>query len=256
MSVVVILGGLGVLGWAIRRERRLSNLKSEFISNVSHELKTPLSIISMFGEMLATGRTKSPEQAHEYAEIIWRESVRLGRLIDNVLDFAKMERGMDVYEFSEDVDLIEVCARAIELADRRVRNAEMTIAWTSEGTEDFPLVHLDANAFTLAVLNLIDNAIKYAADGKKIDVNLRRDEDRVVLAVRDWGPGIDPDEQERIFERFYRARSVRLKPIRGSGIGLALVQHIARAHGGDVTVASTPDQGSTFSIWLPIDGKK
>ena len=93
-AVTVILAGLAVLGFAIRRERRLNELKSEFISNVSHELKTPLSIISMFGEMLAEGRTKSPEQAHEYAEIIWRESVRLGRLIDNVLDFAKMERGM------------------------------------------------------------------------------------------------------------------------------------------------------------------
>jgi two-component system phosphate regulon sensor histidine kinase PhoR len=164
-----------------------------------------------------------------------------------------MERGMDVYEFSDDVDVAEVSARAVELSGRRVGAAEMTIS--SELEAELPLIRLDANAFTLAVLNLIDNAIKYAADGKKIAVSLRRDEDRVVLAVRDWGPGIDPDEQERIFERFYRARSVRLKPIRGSGIGLALVQHIARAHGGDVTVASTPDQGSTFSIWLPIDGK-
>jgi two-component system phosphate regulon sensor histidine kinase PhoR len=207
----------------------------------------------MFGEMLANGRTKSPEQAHEYAEIIWRESVRLGRLIDNVLDFAKMERGMDVYEFSDDVDIIDVVGRAIELSGRRVAAAEMTI--THELPEEMPLVRLDANAYTLAVLNLIDNAIKYAVEGKKIHVSLRRDEDRVVLAVRDWGPGIDPDEQERIFERFYRARSIRLKPIRGSGIGLALVQHIARAHGGDVTVASTVGQGSTFSIWLPIDGK-
>jgi two-component system phosphate regulon sensor histidine kinase PhoR len=263
-AVTVILGGLAVLGFAIRRERRLNDLKSEFISNVSHELKTPLSIISMFGEMLANGRTKSPEQAHEYAEIIWRESVRLGRLIDNVLDFAKIERGMDVYEFAEDVDIVEVVARAVELSGRRVAAAEMTITHelpaAGEGNE-MPLVRLDANAFTLAILNLIDNAIKYAVEGKKIHVSLRRDEDRVVLAVRDWGPGIDLDEQERIFERFYRARSVRLKPIRGSGIGLALVQHIARAHGGDVTVASTvasaggAGQGSTFSIWLPIDGK-
>src|SRR5262249_36302476 len=93
VAIPVILTGLTVLGLAIRRERRLNEMKSEFISNVSHELKTPLSIISMFGEMLAEGRTKSAEQAHEYAEIIWRESVRLGRLIDNVLDFAKIERG-------------------------------------------------------------------------------------------------------------------------------------------------------------------
>ncbi|MDQ3365410.1 MAG: HAMP domain-containing histidine kinase [Myxococcota bacterium] len=252
-AVVVILAGLLALGFAIRRERRLNELKSEFISNVSHELKTPLSIISMFGEMLAEGRTKSPEQAHEYAEIIWRESVRLGRLIDNVLDFAKIERGMGVYEFADDMDLGEVVDRAIDLSGRRVQAAEMSLEVDVE--PDLPLVRLDANAYTLAVLNLIDNAIKYAHDGKKIALSLQRQGNRIVMAIRDWGAGIDPEEHERIFERFYRARAIRLKPIRGSGIGLALVQHIARAHHGDVEVASTPGGGSTFSIWIPIDGK-
>jgi two-component system phosphate regulon sensor histidine kinase PhoR len=251
-AVLVILGGLLVLGFAIRRERRLNELKSEFISNVSHELKTPLSIISMFGEMLAEGRTKSPEQAHEYAEIIWRESVRLGRLIDNVLDFAKIERGMGVYEFSDDVDIGEVVDRVIELSQRRVQAAEMTL--DAEVEPDLPPVKLDANAYTLAVLNLIDNAIKYAHDGKRISLSLKRDGDRIVLGVRDWGSGIDPEEHERIFERFYRAKAIRLKPIRGSGIGLALVRHIARAHQGDVEVTSD-SAGSTFSIWVPIDDK-
>ena len=251
-AMTVILAGLAFLGYAIRRERRLNELKSEFISNVSHELKTPLSIISMFGEMLAEGRTKSPEQQHEYAEIIWRESVRLGRLIDNVLDFAKIERGMGVYEFSE-ADLGDVVGRAIELSGRRVQTANMQLSEDIEA--DLPSVMLDANAFTLAVLNLIDNAIKYAPDGKKIEVSLKREGERVVLAVRDWGPGIEPEEHERIFERFYRAKSVRLKPIRGSGIGLALVQHIARAHHGEATVVSEPGKGSTFRISLPISGK-
>ena len=248
-AVTVIVLGLAFLAIAIRRERRSNELKSDFISNVSHELKTPLSIISMFGEMLANGRTKSPEQATEYAEIIWRESVRLGRLIDNVLDFAKIERGMGVYEFAE-ADVGEVVDRAIELVGRRLQAAEMTL--DAEIEPELPHVNLDANAFTLAVLNLIDNAIKYAADGKKIEMRLRRAGDRIVLSVRDFGPGIDPEEHEHIFERFYRAKSVRLKPIRGSGIGLALVRHIARAHGGDVTVASTGGQGSTFELWLPV----
>jgi two-component system phosphate regulon sensor histidine kinase PhoR len=248
-AVTVILAGLAFLAIAIRRERKSNALKSEFISNVSHELKTPLSIISMFGEMLAKGRTKTPEQASEYAEIIWRESVRLGRLIDNVLDFAKIERGMGVYEFAE-ADVGEVVERAVELVGRRLAAAEMTLATKIE--LDLPLVQLDANAFTLAVLNLIDNAIKYAAEGKKIELDLKRDGERIVLTVRDYGPGIDPEEHERIFERFYRARAMRLKPIRGSGIGLALVQHIARAHSGDVTVESSPGHGSTFRLWLPI----
>src|SRR6185369_1388469 len=146
-AVAVILLGLVALGFAVRRERRLNNLKSEFISNVSHELKTPLSIISMFGEMLAEGRTKSAEQAHEYAEIIWRESVRLGRLIDNVLDFAKIERGMGVYEFAE-TDLGEVIDRAIELSARRVAAAEMTLSADLE--PELPVLRLDASAVTLA----------------------------------------------------------------------------------------------------------
>ena len=248
-AVAVILAGLAFLALAIRRERRSNELKSEFISNVSHELKTPLSIISLFGEMLANGRTKSPEQATEYAEIIWRESVRLGRLIDNVLDFAKIERGMGVYEFAE-ADLADVIDRALDLVGRRLTAADMTLDVELE--PDLPPVRLDANAFTLAVLNLIDNATKYAADGKKLELRLRRDGERVVLAVRDFGPGIDLAEQDQIFERFYRARSVRLKPIRGSGIGLALVRHIARAHGGDVTVRSAPGEGATFELSLPL----
>ncbi len=248
-AVTIILAGLAFLALAIRRERRANELKSDFISNVSHELKTPLSIITMFGEMLANGRTKSSEQATEYAEIIYRESVRLDRLIENVLDFAKIERGMGVYEFA-DADLGDVVTRAIDLAARRLQTAEMTIDVEIE--PELPIIKLDANALTLAVLNLIDNAIKYAAGGKKIAVKLAKDDSRVVLSVKDWGPGIERDEQVRIFERFYRAKAMRLKPIRGSGIGLALVQHIARAHGGDVSVTSTPPNGSTFQLWLPI----
>ena len=126
----------------------------------------------MFGEMLANGRTKNPEQATEYAEIIWRESVRLGRLIDNVLDFAKIERGMGVYEFAE-ADVGEVVDRAVERVARRLAAANMTL--DVEIQPELPHVKLDANAFTLAVMNLIDNAIKYAADGKKIEVRLVRD---------------------------------------------------------------------------------
>jgi two-component system phosphate regulon sensor histidine kinase PhoR len=129
----------------------------------------------------------------------------------------------------------------------------MAITWSGpENLEDFPLVKLDANAFTLAVLNLIDNAIKYAPDGKRIALSLKHLGDHVVLRVRDWGPGIEPDEQHRIFERFYRARAVRLKPIRGSGIGLALVEHIVHAHHGTVSCASTPGYGATFTISVPV----
>ena len=135
--------------------------------------------------------------------------MRLGRLIDNVLDFAKIERGMGVYEFAE-ADLGEVIDRAVELSARRVAAADMTLE--TDIAPDLPVMQLDANAFTLAVLNLVDNAIKYAADGQA-------DRARACAAtaiascsrVRDWGPGIDPEEHDRIFERFYRARAIRLE---------------------------------------------
>ncbi len=247
MAMAIITSGLALLLVAVRRERRANELKSEFISNVSHELKTPLSIISMFGEMLASGRVKGPAQATEYAEVIWRESVRLARLIDNVLDFAKIERGVDVYEFA-DGDVAEVCARAVELSSHRLHNADMTVA------VDLPAelpARLDGNALTLAVLNLIDNAIKYAAEGKRIELAARDRDGRIEISVKDFGPGIEADEHPRIFERFYRAKAVRLKPIRGSGIGLALVEHIATAHGGGVAVTSEPGKGATFTVWLP-----
>jgi two-component system, OmpR family, phosphate regulon sensor histidine kinase PhoR len=252
LAVTVILAGLAFLAVAIRRERRANELKSEFISNVSHELKTPLSIISMFGEMLALGRVKGPAQASEYAEIIWRESVRLARLIDNVLDFARIERGGGGYEFAE-CDIADVLGRALEVSGRRVTTASMTMDVSIDA--DLPMVRLDANAYTLAVLNLIDNAIKYAAEGKRIEVRMTRVGDSIELAVRDFGPGIEPDEQAHVFERFYRARAVRLKPIRGSGIGLALVQHIAKAHQGEALVESTLLAGSTFRLRIPIGAK-
>ncbi len=247
----VILAGFFVMLWNVRRERRLSELKSEFISNVSHELKTPLSLISMFGELLSMGRTRSPEQATEYAEIIRRESVRLSRLIDSVLDFAKIERGVDVYEFADDQNLGEIVGRALDISRHRLERADMVLE--SELAGDLPPVRIDANAITVAVLNLVDNAIKYAADGKRLEVRLRRAaDDGVELEVKDFGPGVPEDEREAIFDRFYRSRTVRLKPIRGSGIGLALVKHIAEAHGGEVTVRSGDDgRGAVFRLWIP-----
>ena len=117
---------------------------------------------------------------------------------------------------------------------------------------ELPALRMDENAMILAVLNLVDNAIKYAAGGKRLIVSLRRSGKGVALAVRDFGPGIAPEEHRRIFERFYRSRSVRLKPARGSGIGLALVKHIAEAHGGKVDVDSSLGAGTTFTIWIPV----
>lgn len=253
VALGIITTGFLVMLFAVRRERRVSELKSEFISNVSHELKTPLSIISMFGELLSMGRARSNEQATEYAEIIRRESVRLSRLIDSVLDFARIERGADVYEFTEEQDLAVVVDRALELSHHRLERAKMELSCDFE--PDLPAVRIDANAITVAVLNLVDNALKYAVSGAKLEVSLRRHDGGLLLEVRDYGPGVPDDERDAIFDRFYRSRVVRLKPIRGSGIGLALVRNIADAHDGRVWVDDAEGGGAAFRLWIPVGTK-
>jgi two-component system phosphate regulon sensor histidine kinase PhoR len=246
---MAILVGVGLLTMAVRAERQANRLKSDFIANVSHELKTPLSLIRMFGEMLATGRTRTEANAKEYAQIITRESERLSRLIDNVLDFARIERGKAAYDFAVG-DLAEVLHRSLDVYRYRIEREKMEMHL--DVAEDLPPVKIDESAITLVVMNLVDNALKYAADGKELWVSLKREGEDVVLAVRDSGPGIPADEQARVFDRFYRGRDTRGRPVRGSGIGLSLVRHIAQAHGGDVTLTSEPGRGSTFIVRLPV----
>ncbi len=248
VSTLIIAIGLGVVWLTVIAERRTSRLKSDFIANVSHELKTPLSLIRMFGELLATGKHKGEQTPREYAEIITREAERLSHLIDNVLDFARIERGKASYDFAEG-RLDDVVERALDVCRYRVEKEKMRLRTAIE--PNLPPIRMDENAMTLVLLNLIDNAVKYAAEGKEVDVALSRTPGGVTLSVRDHGPGISIDEQERIFERFYRARNARERNVRGSGIGLALAKHIVEAHGGRVTVSSVPGQGATFTVVVP-----
>lgn len=248
-SVVILMFGVLVLLWAVRKERRANELKSEFIANVSHELKTPLSLIRMFAELVAMGKTRGEDATREYAEIITRESDRLARLIDNVLDFARIERGKAAYEFAPG-DLAEVIERGLDLYRHRLDREKVRL--DAQLRHDLPQVRMDENALTLALLNLLENAVKYGG-GSDITVRVEASADRVDLVVSDRGPGVPPEEQQRIWERFYRGKAHRTRPIRGSGIGLALVRHIAEAHGGQALVVSTPGGGATFIIRLPVE---
>jgi len=254
LATAIIVVGLVLVWLAILTERRASRMKSDFIANVSHELKTPLSLIRMFGEMVATGRHKGEEVAREYGGIITRESDRLSHLIDNVLDFSRLERGKSSYHFAEG-NLAEVVERALDVCRYRLEREKMKLVVEIE--PGLPVVRMDENEMTLVVLNLVDNAIKHAADGGKVEVTVARAPGFVTLAVRDYGPGIAPEEHTRVFERFYRSQRTRERNVRGSGIGLALVKNIALAHGGHVTVQSpvldSPDhaQGSLFKVFVP-----
>jgi len=249
VSLVIFAVGLGVLWLSVRAERRGSQLRSDFIANVSHELKTPLSLIRMFGELLATGKYKGEAMGRDYAGIITREAERLSHLIDNVLDFARLERGKASYHFAEG-QLEEVVERALDVFRHRLEKEKLRLR--TEIESNLPPVRMDEGAMTLVLLNLVDNAVKYASDGGEVSVRLRRVPGAVALSIADRGAGIAHDEQRRIFERFYRAETARAGNIRGSGIGLALVKHIAEAHGGRVEVESAPGRGSTFTVYVPV----
>jgi two-component system phosphate regulon sensor histidine kinase PhoR len=260
VSTVIIAVGLGVVWLSVRAERRASRLKSDFIANVSHELKTPLSLIRMFAELLATGKHKGEGTARDYAGIITRESDRLAHLIDNVLDFARLERGKASYNFAEG-RLEEVVERALDVCRYRLEKEKIRLR--TEIGPDLPMVRMDEDAMTLVLLNLVDNAAKYGgsdggegggaggADGGEVSVRLTRAPGGATLSVRDRGSGISLEDQRRIFERFYRASNARIRNVRGSGIGLSLVKHIVEAHGGRVDVESRPGHGSTFTVFVP-----
>ena len=251
LSSLVVISGLIVVVMAADRERKLSNLKSDFVANVSHELKTPLSLVRMFGELLQSGRVESEEKRRQYLQIIVSESDRLAALIENVLDFAKVERGRQAYEFTQG-NVGEVVARAVDAC--RVRAEREGVALELELGSGLGAVRLDERAIEIAVINLVDNALKYATDGRRIGVGVAEAGSAIEIRVSDQGPGIPADDRKRIFERFVRGRPSSGKQVRGSGIGLALVKHIAEAHGGKAWVEDAPQRGSVFVI--SIDARR
>jgi two-component system phosphate regulon sensor histidine kinase PhoR len=246
LSSVVVIAGLFVILIAAERERRLSNLKSEFVANVSHELKTPLALVRMFGELLQSGRADTEEKRKQYLSIIVNESDRLASLIENVLDFAKVERGQAAYEFSP-CKLAEPVTRAVEACRVRAEREDVALELA---LEDVPELLLDERAVEIAVINLVDNALKYAPEGKRISVRVKRIQGGAEVRVSDQGSGIAPEDRKRIFERFVRGKSSRGRQVRGSGIGLSLVKHIAEAHGGSVVVEDAAPHGATFVMKL------
>ncbi|MSP25074.1 MAG: HAMP domain-containing histidine kinase [Myxococcales bacterium] len=250
-ALVVGLATIAVVRAAVQA-RRLAALRSDFVANVSHELKTPLASVRMFGEMLLTGRVASDEKRREYLQIIVGESERLTSLIDNVLDFAKVERGRAAYDL-QCGDVGAVARQAVETQRYRAEHLGVALVIETEPA----MARIDARALELAVINLVDNALKYGVGSSRIDVRVgssAKPKPSVFIRVVDGGPGVDVAEQARIFDRFVRGKNARALHARGSGIGLALVQEIAEAHGGTVVLESpvTGGTGAAFEIRLPL----
>ena len=249
---LMLLAGLVLVWTNVRRELRLSRLKSDFVANVSHELKTPLALIRLFAETLELGRVPTEEKKQQYHRIINKESRRLTQLINNILDFSRIEAGRKEYRFVR-TDLAAVVRDVVDAYRFPIEHMGFTLDLAV--AEDLPEMETDPEALSQALINLLNNALKYSPEKKTIAVSVRREGDRVLVSVADRGIGIPKAEQKRIFEKFYRVESSLVHTTKGSGLGLALVQHITEAHGGRVELVSAPGEGSTFTLSLPVRGE-
>ena len=236
------------------REMKLTQMKADFVSNVSHELRTPLASIRVLAELLNLGRVNQPERVREYGAYIESEGRRLTQVINNILDFSRIESGRKLFQF-ESCDLKDVVDETLEAFTAHLKQNGFTLSYAAPQNA-LPKVVLDPDAISLALTNLLDNAIKYSGDVKEINVSVNQSDGFVSVAITDRGVGIPADEHERIFEKFYRIGAGLVHDVKGSGLGLSLVKHIVVAHQGKVTVRSKPGEGSTFTIQLPVADQK
>ncbi|MCK4659537.1 MAG: HAMP domain-containing histidine kinase [Phycisphaerae bacterium] len=235
-----------------RRELELSRLKSEFVADVSHELKTPLALIQMFGETLLEGRVRSEGKKQEYYEIITRESKRLTHLINNILDFARIDSGKKIYKLQR-VRMETIARNVYEVyrheLDRKGFEHELIVA------DGLPEIEADPDSIAQVLLNLISNAIKYSENERHLEVELshetRRGRRGVLISMRDRGIGISPEDRAYLFDGFFRAQDDKVRKQRGAGLGLSLTRDIVEAHGGFVEVESRLIKGTTFHVFLP-----
>lgn len=248
MLNVAILAAVFVLMRTLWRETQLARLKSDFVAHVSHDLRTPLGLIRMFAETLMLGRAREEEKRHEYYGIIAREAERLTHMVNNVLDFSRLEAGGREFAM-QDLHLNEVIASA--LASYRFHLQQRQFRVEEKIASDLPPVKADAQAVSQAFLNLLDNAIKYSDQNKYIIVEVGCNEAHAFVRITDHGRGIAPQYHDKIFQKFYRVDHVG-GDSKGAGIGLAIVQHIMQAHHGRVEVQSMPNKGSTFSLKFPL----
>src|SRR5262245_30910868 len=246
---VLLVCGLVLAHRSVSKEVALARLKSDFVSNVSHELRTPLSLIWLYAETLEFGRIKTQEKKEEYYRIIRKESERLTALINNILDFSRIEAGRKEYDFRE-TDIAELVRNTLDAY--RYQIEQQGFEFEESIASDIPAVRVDREAIARALVNLVNNALKYSGAEKFLGVKLYRANGVLKLEVVDHGIGIARRDQSKIFEKFYRTGDPLVHNTKGSGLGLSLVRHITHAHGGEVDVESAPGKGSKFTLSLPF----
>lgn len=243
-----IMGGLVVLH-DVTQIVRLQNARRDFVTNVSHELKTPITSIKGYVETLLDGAMNDPEDARRFLTIIARQADRLNSVIDDLLSLSRIEQEADREEIAlQEAPLRATLEAAVQAYESRAIDRGIAIHLVCD---ERIVGRLNPPLFQMAVENLLDNALKYSGDGTAVHVEARATSDGIEVVVRDQGCGIDKHHQTRIFERFYRVDKARSRRLGGTGLGLAIVKHIARVHGGQVRVESAINKGSSFIILLP-----
>jgi len=251
LVVVLIFGGV-LISRTIAHEMAVLKLKSDFVSSVSHEFKSPLTSIKALTDRLQEGKVKDSEKMKQYYSLITQDVDRLTRLVRNVLDFSKIEEGKKEYEFV-DTDVAQLVIEQVE--DFKKGEFTKGLKIQSQISENIPCIGIDKEALSQVLNNLLDNAVKFSPDRKEITVNVSKDNINVFIEIKDRGIGIPPHELNRIFDKFYQGRSTIRQMVKGTGLGLTLVKHAVEAHGGRITVNSQIGEGSTFFIFLPIQRK-
>jgi signal transduction histidine kinase len=249
LVLLFLLCGIALTIRATDREARLAQAKSNFVANVSHELKTPLSLISLFSEILELGRVKNEEKKTKYYRIIRHESLRLNKMIDNILDFSKIEAGRKKYDFV-DADMAEVIEHVLSSYRYQIINSGFDVQTNIQPS--LPPVSIDRDAMAQAISNLLDNAIKYSGEVKQLTITMETLGSDLSIEIADHGVGIPRAEQAKVFDKFYRVGNGLVHDVKGSGLGLSLVKHIIEAHQGTISVESHVGQGSRFMILLPL----
>lgn len=229
--------------------RRLENIRKDFVANVSHELRTPITSIKGFVETLLDGALQSPEETERFLKIIAKQVDQLNAIIEDLLLLSRIEQDGEKNAINlKDGKIRDVLESAIEVCTAKAAAKDISIGLSCDTGL---AARLNAALLTQAVINLVDNAINFSEPGNSVQVSAEMEETRITIRVSDQGCGIPEESLSRLFERFYRVDKARSRKVGGTGLGLAIVKHITQAHGGTLSVVSTPGKGSTFSLHLP-----
>ncbi|WP_354242405.1 ATP-binding protein [Arthrobacter sp. UYEF20] len=225
---------------------RTEEVRNDFVANVSHELKTPVGAISLLAEALESS-ADDPEAVRRFAKRMHKESARLAALVQDIIELSRLQ-GANVAQQGRPVDINTVVSEAVDRSQlpAETKNIQLVVGGHADA-----MVYGDQDLLVTALRNLIDNAIRYSPENTRVGVGVRAKDGLVAVSVTDQGEGLSPEDQERVFERFYRVDSARSRHTGGTGLGLSIVKHVISNHGGEVTLWSQPGQGSTFTIRLP-----